>query len=171
LNLEYYLSANDWIKISIKFSGICVNCKKRINSGDYGYWSRISKSILHESCYDSLFLSFSDVDKLNNDDSTKGDVEGKDNNKSVILDGNRKSAGTSVVKNGDIDSIAKKREKKIKCFICDNYINFNNRFITSLLNISEKYASNSNIYYCYDCLENFSNVVMGDYRKKFMQQF
>ena len=50
------LSTNDWIKISIKFSGLCLNCKKKLDSGEYGYWSKLSKSVLHQSCYDSLFL-------------------------------------------------------------------------------------------------------------------
>lgn len=45
----------DWLKISIKFSGICLNCKKKVNSGDIGYWSRKKKGVMHETCYEQVF--------------------------------------------------------------------------------------------------------------------
>ena len=38
---RYIYRLDDWIKISIKFSGALSNCMKRIDSGIYGYWSRI----------------------------------------------------------------------------------------------------------------------------------
>ena len=49
-------------------------------------------------------------------------------------------------------------------------MDFNNDFIISLLKLGEKYDSNLDILYCYDCLENFSNDVYENYKKKFMSQ-
>lgn len=171
MNKEDILSINDWIKISIKFSGICMNCKKRLSSGEYGYWSRTSKSILHESCYNSLFLSSFDIRELNDGGSSREGVGGKNNSKAVIMGGNVQTAVTNVVSNINSNSIIKKREKKIKCFICDKYIDFNNDLIISLLNLSEKYDGNSGFFYCYDCLENFNDAIRDKYKKKFMSQF
>jgi hypothetical protein len=169
MNKEDVLSIRDWIKISIKFSGTCMNCKKRLNSGDYGYWSRTSKSILHESCYNSLFLPSSDIKELNDGGSSdRIYVDGKNrSNKSVNLYDNAETADTDVVSN----SVIKKREKKIKCYICNTYIDFNNNLIVSLSKLSEKYNNNSSVFYCYDCLENFSSAIMENYKKKFLTQF
>src|SRR5215218_10076333 len=122
------LSINDWIKISIRFSGLCLNCKKKIDSGEYGYWSRLSKSVLHQSCYNSLFLPqrlpFS---------SSSSSIS---------------SSSSSIPKEVYSDSIVKKRDKKTKCFICSGQVDFNNELIKSLSGLCEKYDSNSDIIYC-----------------------
>jgi hypothetical protein len=173
MNNEDILSINDWIKISIRFSGICLNCKQRLNSGEYGYWSRNSKSILHELCYNSLFLQSSIV-KDPNDDVGTG-VPDKNNIKIANLSGNTLSnynpADTFINnKNEDGINIVKRREKKTKCFICDKYIDFNNDFIRYLFKLSEKYKSNLDVLYCFDCLENFTFDVYKNYKKKFMSK-
>ena len=173
MNNKDILSINDWIKISIRFSGICLNCKQRLNSGEYGYWSRISKSVLHELCYNSLFLQSSIV-KDSGDDVGTG-VSNKNNTKTVNLSGDTLSKYklTDAIidnNNGDGINIIKKREKKTKCFICDKYIDFNNDFIKYLLQLSEKYKSNLDVLYCFDCLENFTFDVYKNYKKKFMSK-
>jgi hypothetical protein len=173
MNNEDILSINDWIKISIRFSGICLNCKQRLNSGEYGYWSRNSKSILHELCYNSLFLQSSIV-KDPNDDVGTG-VPDKNNIKIANLSGNTLSnynpADTFINnKNEDGINIVKRREKKTKCFICDKYIDFNNVFIRYLLKLSEKYKSNLDVLFCFDCLENFNFDVYKHYREKFLSK-
>jgi hypothetical protein len=173
MNNEDILSINDWIKISIRFSGICLNCKQRLNSGEYGYWSRISKSILHESCYNSLFLQSSIV-KDSSDDIGTG-VSNKNNIKTVNLGGNTLSnynPSDTLINNNNEDgiNIVKRREKKTKCFICDKYIDFNNDFIRYLFKLSEKYKSNLDVLYCFDCLENFTFDVYKNYKKKFMSK-
>jgi hypothetical protein len=173
MNNEDILLINDWIKISIRFSGICLNCKQRLNSGEYGYWSRISKSILHESCYNSLFLQSSIV-KDSNDDIGTG-VSNKNNIKTVNLGGNTLSnynPSDTLINNNNEDgiNIVKRREKKTKCFICDKYIDFNNVFIRYLLKLSEKYKSNLDVLFCFDCLENFNFDVYKHYREKFLSK-
>jgi hypothetical protein len=135
------LSINDWIKISIKFSGLCLNCKKKIDSGDYGYWSRLSKSVLHQSCYDSLFLP----QRLPSSSST-----------------------SLSPKEVHSNSIVKKRDKKTKCFICSGQVDFNNELMKSLSRLCEKYTSNSDIIYCNHCLDGFNNDVYEDYKRRFM---
>ena len=87
MNKDDILSIDDWIKISIKFSGVCLNCKKRLNSGDYGYWSRVSKSILHELCYNSLFFPSSSAIKESSGVVGGSSVLDKSNSKTISLDG------------------------------------------------------------------------------------
>ncbi|MGN6821245.1 MAG: hypothetical protein ACTHJ7_00440 [Candidatus Nitrosocosmicus sp.] len=65
MNKEDILSISDWIKISVRFNGLCSSCKKKIDSGSYAYWSRLSKSILHDSCYESLFFITLKFEKKN----------------------------------------------------------------------------------------------------------
>lgn len=48
-------SFDGWFKMSMKFPGICLKCKKKINLGEMGYWSRKKKSVLHEKCYEQVF--------------------------------------------------------------------------------------------------------------------
>src|SRR5215203_1449758 len=136
------LSINDWIKISIKFSGLCLNCNKKIDSGEYGYWSRLSKSVLHQSCYDSLFLP----QRLPSSSFSSSSL-------------------SSTPKEVYSDSIVKKRDKKTKCFICSGQVDFNNELMKSLSGLCEKYHSNSDIIYCNNCLDGFNNDVYENYKR------
>lgn len=45
------MSQSDWIKLVVKFNGKCSVCGKLLKSGDYAFWSKISKSIKHLNCY------------------------------------------------------------------------------------------------------------------------
>jgi hypothetical protein len=140
------LLINDWVKISIKFSGLCLNCKKKIDSGEYGYWSRLSKSVLHQSCYDSLFLP----QRLPSSSSSSS------------------SPSSSTPKEAHSDSIVKKRDRKTKCFICSGQVDFDNELMKSLSGLCEKYDSNSDIIYCNRCLDGFNNDVYAEYKRRFM---
>lgn len=42
---------SDWIKLLVKFNGKCSVCGKLIKSGEYAFWSKISKSIKHLDCF------------------------------------------------------------------------------------------------------------------------
>ena len=148
------LSINDWIKISIKFSGLCLSCKKKIDSGEYGYWSRLSKSVLHQSCYDSLFIP----QRLPSSQSFP----------STSTSPSLFSPSSPTPKEVHSDSIAKKRDKKTKCFICSRYVDFNNELMESLSGLCEKYDSNSDIIYCNHCLDGFNNDVYAEYKRRFM---
>jgi hypothetical protein len=142
------LSINDWVKISIKFSGLCLNCKKKIDSGEYGYWSRLSRSVLHQSCYDSLFLP----QRLPSSSPSPSSS----------------SSLSSTPREAHSDSIVKKRDRKTKCFICSGQVDFDNELMKSLSGLCEKYDSNSDIIYCNRCLDGFNNDVYAEYKRRFM---
>ena len=176
MDKEGILSAtDDWIKISIKFSGICLHCKKRLNSGEYGYWSKGSKSILHETCYDSMLLPLS-VKKESSPNNADSVTLGKAGNKTVgpkNKDGGIDSSSNGNSNNNDYGSSSssvpsRKRAKNTKCFICSNNVDFDNDLIISLLKLAQGYNCNSDVLYCHDCLENPSNGVFENYKKKFM---
>jgi len=172
---ENILSIQDWIKISIKFSGTCSSCEKRIDSGNYGYWSKSSKSVLHESCYISLFLSSSDMNSSNYDDGGVGDY----NYLSSAINSdekkiNRMNSYDSTIFNTNgknSKGLINKQMKKTKCFICDGYVDFDNNLIAYLLKLSKINNNKADIIYCYNCLENFSNEVLKKYQNKFMSKF
>jgi hypothetical protein len=42
----------DWIKILVKHNGKCNLCQKEIFSGEYAFWSKMSKCIRHIQCND-----------------------------------------------------------------------------------------------------------------------
>ncbi len=184
MNKEDILSATGgWIKISIKFSGVCVYCKQRLSSGEYGYWSKGSKSILHESCYDSLLSPSSANGESSSDNSGSMTLDGAIN-KNIGLqkkDGNTENNTDHVdlgSRIGDRSSsginsniLGGKREKKVKCFICNSCVDFNNELVISLLKLSEGYNSNSDILYCFDCLENISNDSYENYERRFVNAF
>jgi hypothetical protein len=60
--------------------------------------------------------------------------------------------------------------KKKKCFICNDNVNFDNKLIATLLKLNEINDSKSDIFYCYDCLENFNDSVFKKYKDKFMDE-
>ena len=200
MDKEGALSATgDWIKISIKFSGVCLHCKKRLNSGEYGYWSKGSKSILHETCYDSMLLPFSPKQKSSSNNAElvtldkagnktvgpkKKDGDSGNNANRVKRDGDINSSSSSSIGNSGINNsnygnnndyggstgsiLGRKRAKNTKCFICSNNVDFDNDLIISLLKLAEGYNCNSDVLYCPDCLENPSNGVYENYKRKFI---
>src|SRR6476620_8242990 len=119
---EDILSIKDWLKISIKFSGACSNCMKRIDSGIYGYWSKSSRSVLHESCYISLFLSSSDIPNSNITDGC----------------GNYDNLPHAIINNEkDSKCLINRQMKNKKCFICNGYIDSENNLVAYLLKLNE----------------------------------
>jgi hypothetical protein len=148
-----------------------LHCKRRLNSGEYGYWSKGSKSILHETCYDSLFFPYS-VKKESSSNTTEAVTLDKTGNKTVSPKNKDGAIGSS---NGNSNNnnygnsvLGRKRAKNTKCFTCSNNVDFDNELIISLLKLAEGYNCNSDVLYCHDCLENPSNGVYENYKKKFM---
>jgi hypothetical protein len=41
---------SEWIRLLIKYKGICKECKREIPSGEYALWSRSSKAVKHMKC-------------------------------------------------------------------------------------------------------------------------
>jgi hypothetical protein len=164
----------DWIRISIRFSGSCLYCKKRLNSGEYGYWSKSSKSIMHEPCYDSLFSPSTGKNGLSSNQAglmtldKNGDKTVRPEKKHGTIENNNNA---HIDRNGGIGGSGipiKKREKNTKCFICNNPVDFNNDLVMSLLKLREGYGGNSDILYCSDCLDDSGNDAYERYKRKFM---
>jgi hypothetical protein len=171
VNKEDVLSVNDWIKISIKFSGPCSICKKKIDKGSYAYWSRSSKSILHDSCYDSIFLS-SNIKQLN-DNVAEDDSKYVKKDRKIEITNDNSHTFSTIVNRYDNNSIgiANRKERKTKCFICDRNIDFNNdliQILTSLIDSSNN--AKSDIMYCHECLESINKGVDEKYKKRFMSK-
>lgn len=138
------LLARDWIKMSMKFPGFCLVCKQKINSAEVGYWSRESKSILHQDCYN---LSGLHTKKIKN----------SFNSKTVLSQ-----------KNGDIllAEFITQRENKEKCFICSNRVNFHDNLIMTLLKL-EKNISTLDTIFCSTCLTCFDPLIFEEYKRAF----
>jgi endogenous inhibitor of DNA gyrase (YacG/DUF329 family) len=41
---------NDWVRLLVKYKGMCSTCGKEIPSGQYALWSKSSKAIKHIEC-------------------------------------------------------------------------------------------------------------------------
>ena len=97
-------------------------------------------------------------------------VSGEKNGKPAASTTTTSSIGVDNNAHENGNNISKKRDKKIKCFICSRYVDFNNELMKSLSGLCEKYNSNSDIVYCSYCLENFDNDVYENYKRRFMGQ-
>jgi len=162
------MSDNDWIKISIRYSGPCVKCKKKLESGSYGYWSRSSKSILHEKCFEDMDSFSSNKIKMTDSDTDIEFIKNVQNNKcmttkDLLLKNSQQSIGL-------MSKSIKKNERKNKCYICNNVIDLKDELISSLLTIADKFLYKVDVFYCHNCLENFNKSDMEKYSQKFMNQ-
>lgn len=141
---------NDWVKISIKYTGSCSFCKDKVKSSSYGYWSRSSKLVLHDECYNSLYSLSNTKDVLDPND-------------------HKNKSSNSNVNKGDLSNFINKYNKKIVCYICKKYVDFTDELILSLLQI-EKNSDKTEILYCSTCLQNFNSEVYTMYKSSFLQQ-
>jgi hypothetical protein len=41
---------NDWVRLLVKYKGMCSTCGKEISSGQHALWSKSSKAIKHIEC-------------------------------------------------------------------------------------------------------------------------
>lgn len=160
---EDILSFKDWIKISIRFPGSCLKCKKRLLSGEYGYWSKSSKAILHEQCYDSMQVPSLSTKKIADLNEKKEDGDIHDDG------GGFRNLESYSLEKSLIDFI-NKYDKKIKCFICKNKINLHDEIMISLLRLCNKNYYDLDVLYCSDCLVNFNSEVSERYKKNFLSQ-
>jgi hypothetical protein len=136
-------SSGDWLKIKIKFSGVCLNCKQKINAGDFGYWSRNIKSIVHASCY----LESNKIDQVANPVA------------------NRHEIGLSIGDKND-DTTTLRQLKNEACFICNKSVNFNDPLIIELIKVKDK-SDQLKSWYCVDCLKGFNTIVYEAYKTSF----
>jgi uncharacterized protein YlaI len=182
------LSIDDWIKISIKFSGVCLHCKKRINSGEYGYWSRTSKSVLHDQCYNSLYsnnpketASVVAVENASPPPSPKTQKVGDkslNNDKDINLNlfspstpqttSNRSPSSRKATRGYSTFSTI--NQKKIRCFICENYVDLDddNTLSYSLLKMTNRQLdSSTDTFFCSTCLKDANEELFEKYKTNF----
>ncbi|GKS60797.1 hypothetical protein YTPLAS21_02550 [Candidatus Nitrosocosmicus sp.] len=136
--------SGDWLKIKIKFSGVCLNCKQKINTGDVGYWSRNTKSIVHTNCY----LGSKQIEQDTNPVGNRGNVG---MNKGAMIDA---VATTST------------RQKNELCFICNNPVDLNDPLIIELIKIVDG-GNQLKSLYCALCLKGFNTRIFEDYKTSF----
>ncbi len=156
------------MRISIRYSGACAKCKKKLESGHYGYWSRSSKSILHENCFDDLNPTSSKISKITSVDNSIESVKDIEEDESMKTSGLQLKSGQQNISH--VSKRIKKNESKIKCYICNNVVDLKDELVNSLLIIADKFSNKVDIFYCRDCLENFDDVIIEKYKKKFMNQ-
>ncbi|TVP39611.1 hypothetical protein [Candidatus Nitrosocosmicus arcticus] len=138
------LLAPDWIKMNMRFPGLCLICKQRVNSAEVGYWSRTAKSIIHQDCY-----NLSGLYAKKNQNSFK--------NKTI-----------QSQKNGDslLAEFITDRESKEKCFICSKEINFQDDLIMTLLKL-ERNISTLDTLFCSTCLSCSDLHIFEEYKHAF----
>ena len=141
------LLARDWLKMTIKFPGFCLICKKRIKSAEVGYWSRTAKSILHEDCYDLSGLHA----KKNQDSLNNNLVQNKNKGDSLLAE------------------FITQRENKEKCFICGSKIDFQESLVLTLLKL-ERNISTLETIFCSMCLSRSDLYIFEEYRHAFSKK-
>ena len=139
-------SSGDWLKIKMKFSGVCLNCKQKINAGDFGYWSRNAKSIVHANCY----LESKKIDQMANPI------------------GNRRDIGLDTVDKNDDTGTLRLHKNEI-CFICNKSVNLNDPLIVELIKAEERSYQLKSLY-CAHCLKEFDTRVFEEYKTSFKRK-
>ena len=138
------LLSRDWIKMTVKYPGFCLICKKRINGAEVGYWSRTAKSILHADCYDLSVLN----DKKNQALLHNKTDQGKKKGYNLLPD------------------FITQRQNKERCFICGNRIDFHESLILTLLKL-ERNISALETFFCSTCLSRSDLDIFEDYKHAF----
>lgn len=138
------LLIQDWIKISIKFSGPCSICGQKVLSGKYGYWSKASKSIIHNDCYNLAFLT-SETNKQSIDN-----IHTSRKNQEIVT----------------LETYIQEQMNKKKCFICNKVVNLHDNLVVMLLQLEKNFSKLDTIY-CSSCLYNFDSNNFSNYKSVF----
>lgn len=141
------LSLGDWIKIKIKFSGVCFNCKEKISIGEFGYWSKKAKTIAHEKCYLQLVRP----------------------NQQKIGEGYRENIRKQASKKNNPDSTIIKLPDNQQCYICNNHVDINDPLIIELFKITDK-EIDVGTFYCAICLKGFNIDIFNEYKTSFQRK-
>ena len=141
------LLLGDWIKIKIKFSGICLHCKKKISIGEFGYWSRKAKAIVHDECYLELNTPIQQKIGEGYIKNNRKQVSEKNNPDGMILD----------------------MPDNAQCYICNSSVDLKDPLIIELSKINDKEA-NVDVFYCATCLKGFDTVIFNDYITSFQRK-
>jgi hypothetical protein len=141
------LSLGDWIKIKIKFSGVCLNCKERISIGELGYWSRKAKAIVHDKCYLQLITPI----------------------QQKIGEGYRENTRKRLSKKNNLDSTIFELLDNAQCYICNNPVDVNDPLIIELFKINHEEIDLGALY-CSICMKGFDAVIFNDYKTSFQRK-
>jgi hypothetical protein len=175
------LSIDDWIKISIKFSGVCLHCKKKISSGEYGYWSKTSKSVLHDQCYNSLFSgnpkeATSEAVAVGNTSSSlspntqemneRGSGSGKSK---AFRSFSTTTAHKEQLPKRETNAYGAANQKKIRCFTCGDYVDLDDdgTLPNLLLKMSNRPLDASDTFFCSSCLNDANEELFERYTENF----
>jgi hypothetical protein len=148
MSLDSFSTDGDWIRIKVKFPGKCIKCNKKLDPGNFCYWSRASKAILHEDCYQLGHSNKSQISPFNGDTNLPSFKSKK-----------------SIPK---INSNTKKRVST-KCIICSDVIDIHNELIAKLGEIWDNKGEYEGSY-CVECMVNFDDVKYELYKKEFMRK-
>ncbi len=140
-------SFTDWIKIKIKFSGLCLTCKRKIKTGDFGYWSKSSKAIIHEACY-----------SLQNS-----------NNYEIESHGQEKCGNLRMTDKYNNGNKFRTDVKTGQCFICNTLVDTQDPLIINLINVEEK-TDKVETMYCSICMNGFNSRVLREYKDAFQRK-
>lgn len=148
MSLDSFSADGDWIRIRVKFPGRCIKCNKKLEPGNFCYWSKASKAILHEDCYQ---LGTSDRPQIASYDGAK--------NLSLVI--SKKTLPT----------LNSKTTKDLgrKCIICSDIIDIDNELISKLSIIRDN-GGDVDYSYCAKCLVNFDDEKYELYKKQFMRK-
>jgi hypothetical protein len=141
------LSLGDWIKIKIKFSGVCLNCKEKISTGEFGYWSRKAKAIVHDKCYLQLIRP----------------------SQQKVEEGNREKDRKQVSKKNNPDSPIFELPDNAQCYICNNHVDINDPLFIELFKIKDK-EIDVGTFYCAICLKGFDTAIFNEYKTSFQRK-
>jgi hypothetical protein len=133
----------DWLTITIKFKGKCIECKREIRSGEQALWSKSTKAIKHLDC------SISSADQVTSNKDEEESVTHKQEKQSVIHKQNR-FLQTTVA----------------KCFICGKKKTRDDENISDYDYRGREIESNS--YICQSCLQ--SEDAFQAYQNAFLQK-
>lgn len=149
MSLDSFTADADWIRIKVKFPGKCIKCNKKLDPGIFCYWSRASKAILHEDCYQLRNSGQPQI--LSIDDDTNLPT-GKF--KKTLLNQNSNTL----------------RKVNSKCIICSGVIDIHNVLIVKLSEIGDSRGDQEGSNYCAECMVNFNADKYELYKKEFMRK-
>jgi hypothetical protein len=137
----------DWLTITIKFRGKCIECNKEIRSGEQALWSKSTKSIKHLDC------SISSADQVTANKDEEESVTHKQEKQSVIRKQNRYLQTTVA-----------------KCFICGNNKTRDDENISDYDYYNDYRGGEieSHSYICQSCLQ--SEDAFQAYQNAFLQK-
>lgn len=148
MSLDSFSTDGDWMRIRVKFPGKCMKCIKKLEPGDFCYWSRSAKSILHEDCYQVANHNEVKVTYLDKVSSPYRDKK------------------TTFKSNYDP---IKNQKSNTKCFICSGVIDNQDPILSGLSELVSNQVD-TDLVYCAKCLKEFDEKNYEMYKQAFSRK-